>query len=156
MLKCASYMRLCSSLLHSPSAEIRKDTSSQYQSALLLGDVEERVKILKSAGQSKMHMHTPLPPAHTCTHAHTPPSCTCIYMCTFLLHTCTHPLMLYCLSKSRLRGLDLVNPMAIQILFHCLIASIPIEALIVYLMRFSSITPQVSPTLPYSVHSVLF
>ena len=37
----------------SPSAEIRKDTSSQYQSALLLGDVEERVKILKSAGQSE-------------------------------------------------------------------------------------------------------
>ena len=40
-------------LFSSPSAEIRKDTSSQYQSALLLGDVEERVKILKSAGQSE-------------------------------------------------------------------------------------------------------
>lgn len=35
-------------------AEIRKDTSSQYQSALLLGDVEERVKILKSAGQTSL------------------------------------------------------------------------------------------------------
>merc|ERR1719462_914029 len=29
-------------------AEIRKDTSSQYQTALYLGDVEERVKILKA------------------------------------------------------------------------------------------------------------
>lgn len=75
LLKCASYMCLCSSLLHSPSAEIRKDTSSQYQSALLLGDVEERVKILKSAGQSEMHVHTPLP----CTH----------------MHTCTHPSLLH-------------------------------------------------------------
>ena len=28
-------------------AEIRKDTSAQFQSALVLGDVQERVKILK-------------------------------------------------------------------------------------------------------------
>jgi coatomer subunit alpha len=28
-------------------AEIRKDTSGQFQGALLLGDVQERVKILK-------------------------------------------------------------------------------------------------------------
>ena len=44
---------LLDQFLSSPLAEIRKDTSSQYQSALLLGDVEERVKILKSAGQSE-------------------------------------------------------------------------------------------------------
>lgn len=31
-------------------AEIRKDSSAQYQSALLLGDVQERVKILRNAG----------------------------------------------------------------------------------------------------------
>ena len=32
-------------------AEIRKDLSGQFQAALLLGDVSERVKILKSCGQ---------------------------------------------------------------------------------------------------------
>ena len=32
-------------------AEIRKDTSGQYQSALFLGDVPERVKILRNCGQ---------------------------------------------------------------------------------------------------------
>ncbi len=32
-------------------AEIRKDTSGQYQSALLLGDVPERVKVLRNCGQ---------------------------------------------------------------------------------------------------------
>lgn len=32
-------------------AEIRKDTSGQYQSALLLGDVVERVKVLRNCGQ---------------------------------------------------------------------------------------------------------
>lgn len=32
-------------------AEIRKDLSGQYQIALLLGDVQERVKILKACGQ---------------------------------------------------------------------------------------------------------
>ncbi|GFO24202.1 coatomer subunit alpha [Plakobranchus ocellatus] len=35
-------------------AEIRKDTSGHYQNALLLGDVTERVKILKGCGQSKL------------------------------------------------------------------------------------------------------
>lgn len=35
------------------SAEIRKDTSGQFQIALYLGDVEERVKILRSCGQSE-------------------------------------------------------------------------------------------------------
>ena len=35
-------------------AEIRKDTSSQYQTALYLGDVEERVKILKGCGQKSL------------------------------------------------------------------------------------------------------
>ena len=35
------------------SAEIRKDTSGHYQNALLLGDVPERVKILKNCGQSE-------------------------------------------------------------------------------------------------------
>lgn len=33
-------------------AEIRKDLSGQYQSALCLGDVPERVRILKSCGQT--------------------------------------------------------------------------------------------------------
>lgn len=37
-----------------PSAEIRKDTSGHYQNALYLGDVGERVKILKGVGQSKI------------------------------------------------------------------------------------------------------
>jgi len=32
-------------------AEIRKDLSGQFQAALLLGDVNERVKILKNCGQ---------------------------------------------------------------------------------------------------------
>ena len=32
-------------------AEIRKDLSGQFQAALLLGDVSERVKILKNCGQ---------------------------------------------------------------------------------------------------------
>ncbi|VDQ02746.1 unnamed protein product [Trichobilharzia regenti] len=34
-------------------AEIRKDTSSHYHIALLLGDVAERVKLLRNCGQSK-------------------------------------------------------------------------------------------------------
>lgn len=32
-------------------AEIRKDTSGQYQATLLLGDVAERIKILRNVGQ---------------------------------------------------------------------------------------------------------
>ncbi|KAK0050417.1 coatomer subunit alpha [Biomphalaria pfeifferi] len=35
-------------------AEIRKDTSGHYQNALLLGDVAERVKILKTCGQKSL------------------------------------------------------------------------------------------------------
>ncbi|CAL1531227.1 unnamed protein product [Lymnaea stagnalis] len=35
-------------------AEIRKDTSGHYQNALLLGDVTERVKILKGCGQKSL------------------------------------------------------------------------------------------------------
>lgn len=35
-------------------AEIRKDTSGQFQVALFLGDVEERVKILKNCGQNSL------------------------------------------------------------------------------------------------------
>ena len=35
------------------AAEIRKDTSGQFQNALYLGDVSERVKILKGCGQSE-------------------------------------------------------------------------------------------------------
>lgn len=35
-------------------AEIRKDTSGQFQNALLLGDAEERVKILKGCGQKSL------------------------------------------------------------------------------------------------------
>ena len=33
------------------AAEIRKDVSGQYHNALYAGDVEERVKLLKSLGQ---------------------------------------------------------------------------------------------------------
>ena len=40
-------------------AEIRKDTSGHYQNALLLGDVPERVKILKNCGQSKLISYKP-------------------------------------------------------------------------------------------------
>ena len=32
-------------------AGIRKDTSGQYQSALLFGDIQERVKVLRNCGQ---------------------------------------------------------------------------------------------------------
>merc|ERR1711971_467244 len=35
-------------------AEIRKDTSGQFQNALYLGDVEERVKILQGCGQTSL------------------------------------------------------------------------------------------------------
>ncbi|KAF6212403.1 hypothetical protein GE061_012925 [Apolygus lucorum] len=35
-------------------AEIRKDLSGQYQGALLLGDVQERIKILKNCGQTSL------------------------------------------------------------------------------------------------------
>lgn len=35
-------------------AEIRRDISGQYQAALLLGDVAERIKILKSCGQNSL------------------------------------------------------------------------------------------------------
>jgi coatomer protein complex subunit alpha (xenin) len=35
-------------------AEIRKDTSGQFQIALFLGDVQERVKILKNCGQTSL------------------------------------------------------------------------------------------------------
>ena len=35
-------------------AEIRKDTSAQFQTALFLGDVNERVKVLKNCGQTSL------------------------------------------------------------------------------------------------------
>lgn len=35
-------------------AEIRKDTSAQYEGALFLGDVSERIKILKNCGQDSL------------------------------------------------------------------------------------------------------
>lgn len=35
-------------------AEIRKDTSAQYEGALFLGDVAERIKILKNCGQESL------------------------------------------------------------------------------------------------------
>ena len=41
-----------------PAAEIRKDMSGHYQGALYLGDVSERVRILKNCGQSEF----PSPP----------------------------------------------------------------------------------------------
>lgn len=34
--------------------------SGHYQGALYLGDVSERVRILKNCGQSKYKLHTPL------------------------------------------------------------------------------------------------
>ena len=34
-------------------AEIRKDSSGHYLSALILGDVKERVKVLKNSNQSE-------------------------------------------------------------------------------------------------------
>ena len=37
-------------------AEIRKDMSGQYHNALYTGDVEERIKILKSLGQGKLFL----------------------------------------------------------------------------------------------------
>lgn len=36
-------------------AEIRKDMSGHYQNALYLGDVAERVRILKNCGQSEYY-----------------------------------------------------------------------------------------------------
>merc|ERR1712168_1701487 len=39
-------------------AEVRKDHSAHYQSALYLGDVEERVKILKNVGQKSLALLT--------------------------------------------------------------------------------------------------
>jgi hypothetical protein len=41
-------------------AEIRKDTSGHFQNALFLGDVSERVKILKGCGQSKWTIILPV------------------------------------------------------------------------------------------------
>lgn len=35
-------------------AEVRKDVSGQFQIAMLLGDVEERVKLLRQCNQSKI------------------------------------------------------------------------------------------------------
>lgn len=39
------------------TAEIRKDMSGHYQAALYLGDVSERVRILKNCGQSEFKCH---------------------------------------------------------------------------------------------------
>lgn len=41
-------------VLCSCAAEIRKDMSGHYQAALYLGDVSERVRILKNCGQSEL------------------------------------------------------------------------------------------------------
>ena len=38
-------------------AEIRKDVSSHYQNALLLGDVGERVKVLKVSPRLKLYFN---------------------------------------------------------------------------------------------------
>ena len=42
----------------------RKDTSSQFQNALYLGDVEERVKILQGCNQTSLTQTSPRP--HSC------------------------------------------------------------------------------------------
>ena len=51
----------CMSITFVFTAEIRKDMSGQYQTALYLGDVAERVKILRGCGQSEwsrsLHVH---------------------------------------------------------------------------------------------------
>lgn len=39
------------------AAEIRKDMSGHYQAALYLGDVSERVRILKNCGQSEFRVN---------------------------------------------------------------------------------------------------
>ena len=39
--------------LRSVVAEIRKDVSAQYHNALFVGDVEERVRILRATGQGE-------------------------------------------------------------------------------------------------------
>lgn len=44
-------------------AEIRKDMSGHYQAALYLGDVSERVRILKNCGQSELNVAL-IPPPH--------------------------------------------------------------------------------------------
>ena len=36
------------------AAEIRKDTSAQFQTSLYLGDVNERLRILKGCGQNSL------------------------------------------------------------------------------------------------------
>lgn len=41
-------------VVFSCKAEIRKDMSGHYQAALYLGDVSERVRILKNCGQSEL------------------------------------------------------------------------------------------------------
>lgn len=41
-------------ILPPTAAEVRKDVSSQYHNALFVGDVQERVKILKSVGQGNI------------------------------------------------------------------------------------------------------
>ncbi|XP_072934358.1 coatomer subunit alpha [Epargyreus clarus] len=46
-------------------AEIRKDVSSQFQGALLLGDVAERIRLLKNAGQLSLAYLTAINHKHT-------------------------------------------------------------------------------------------
>ena len=38
-------------LLFSSAAEVRKDVSGQFHNAICCGDVEERIKVLRSVGQ---------------------------------------------------------------------------------------------------------
>ncbi|VEL41710.1 unnamed protein product [Protopolystoma xenopodis] len=47
-------MGLFHSHIFATKAEIRKDTSGQFQIALLLGDVPERIKILRNCGQKSL------------------------------------------------------------------------------------------------------
>ena len=37
------------------TAEVRKDISGQFHNAICCGDVEERIKVLRSVGQGMIH-----------------------------------------------------------------------------------------------------
>ena len=40
-----------------PTAEVRKDVSGQFHNAICCGDIEERIKVLRSVGQGIGYVH---------------------------------------------------------------------------------------------------
>ena len=44
------YVCVCNCILP-PTAEVRKDVSGQFHNAICCGDIEERIKVLRSVGQ---------------------------------------------------------------------------------------------------------